>query len=99
MDTAHAPVPESRDELVEQLRKYLSSITSTELGPDDDYFTLGLVSSLRALEIVTYIEGSHDVVVEVEDLDLDNFRTAARVAGFIRRKRGEQLRATDGASP
>ncbi|MDV7240654.1 MULTISPECIES: acyl carrier protein [Rhodococcus] len=99
MDTAHAPVPEPSDGLVEQLRQYLSSITSTDLGPDDDYFTLGLVSSLRALEIVTYIEGSHDVVVEVEDLDLDNFRTAARVAEFIRRKRGEQVRATDGAAP
>ncbi|AWK71375.1 hypothetical protein CBI38_07060 [Rhodococcus oxybenzonivorans] len=99
MDTAHASVPEPSDGLVEQLRQYLSSITSTDLGPDDDYFTLGLVSSLRALEIVTYIEGSHDVVVEVEDLDLDNFRTAARVAEFIRRKRGEQVRATDGASP
>ncbi|MCQ4120734.1 acyl carrier protein [Rhodococcus tibetensis] len=99
METAHTPVPESPDGLVEQLRQYLSSITSTDLGPDDDYFTLGLVSSLRALEIVTYIEGSHDVVVEVEDLDLDNFRTVARVAEFIRRKRGEQVRATDGASP
>lgn len=89
-------MPESSDGLIEQLRQYLSSITSTELGPDDDYFTLGLVSSLRALEIVTYIEGTHGVVVDVEDLDLDNFRTAARVAGFIRRKRSEKSPVSDG---
>lgn len=89
-------MPGSRDGLIEQLRQYLSSITSTDLGPDDDYFTLGLVSSLRALEIVTYIEGTHGVVVEVEDLDLDNFRTVARVAEFIRRKRGEKSPVPDG---
>ncbi len=89
-------MPGFHDGLIEQLRQYLSSITSTDLGPDDDYFTLGLVSSLRALEIVTYIEGTHGVVVEVEDLDLDNFRTAARVAGFIRRKRGEKSPAPEG---
>ncbi|MFZ2174794.1 MAG: acyl carrier protein [Rhodococcus sp. (in: high G+C Gram-positive bacteria)] len=98
MDTEDGPVPESFDDLAEELRRYLSTLTSTELGPDDDYFTLGLVSSLRALEIVTYIEGKHGVEVEVEDLDLDNFRTARRVAEFIHRKRADQARADEVAS-
>ncbi|NLE77985.1 MAG: acyl carrier protein [Rhodococcus sp.] len=89
MDLGDTSETASDDELVEQLRQHLSTITSTRLGPDDDYFDLGLVSSLRALEIVTYIEGAHHVEVGVEDLDLDNFRTASRIAGFIRRKRGE----------
>ena len=74
------------DELVERLRQHFSAMTSTDLGPDDDFFALGLVSSLRALEIVVYIERTFGVTIDVEDLALDNFRTAAAAAAFVSRK-------------
>ncbi|MFE2939977.1 acyl carrier protein [Streptomyces sp. NPDC059255] len=89
-DISDVAAPGRNDEFVVELRKYFSSLTDTELGPDDDYFALGLVASLQALQIVTYVERTYEITVEVEDLDLDNFRTAARVAGFVRRKRGER---------
>lgn len=76
----------SRDEIVAQLCGYLGSITATEISPDDDYFALGLVNSLRALEIVAYVEQTFRVTVEVDDLDLNNFRTATRIAEFVRGK-------------
>ncbi|MFC9430545.1 acyl carrier protein [Streptomyces sp. NPDC056987] len=95
-DISDVAAPGRNDELVDELRKYFSSLTGTELGPDDDYFALGLVASLQALQIVTYVERTYGITVEVEDLDLDNFRTAARVAGFVRLKGGE--RAGGGAS-
>ncbi|MEV7871680.1 acyl carrier protein [Streptomyces sp. NPDC088124] len=89
-DISEVAAPGRNDELVVELRTYFSSLTDTELGPDDDYFALGLVASLQALQIVTYVERTYGITVEVEDLDLDNFRTAARVSGFVRRKRGER---------
>lgn len=75
-------------ELVEQLRAYFSAMTATPLRPDDDIFELGLVNSLRALEIVAHIERTFALEVDVDDLELDNFRTAARVAAFVTKKRG-----------
>lgn len=74
-------------ELVEQLRVYFSALTATPLRPDDDIFELGLVNSLRALEIVAHVEQTFDLEVDVDDLELDNFRTAARVAAFVTKKR------------
>ncbi|WP_194835065.1 acyl carrier protein [Nocardia sp. XZ_19_369] len=74
------------DELTERLRQYLSTMTSTKLAPDDDFFGLGLINSLRALEIVTYIERTFDLEIGTEDLDLDNFRSAARIAAFVTSK-------------
>lgn len=55
---------------------------------DEDIFATGFVNSLFALELVTFIEGSFQITVESEDLDLENFRTVARMAEFVARKVG-----------
>ncbi|WP_103349319.1 acyl carrier protein [Amycolatopsis sp. CA-128772] len=61
-------------------------------GPDEDYFALGLVNSLLALELVAHVERRYGIDVDVADLDLDNFRTMNRVAGFVLRKRSAGIR-------
>ncbi|WP_280417101.1 acyl carrier protein [Nocardia carnea] len=75
-------------DLVERLVRYFGVVTDTRLGPDDDYFGMGLVNSLRALEIVAYLERTFDIEIDIDDLDLDNFRTARRTATFVTRKCG-----------
>ncbi|MBF6348195.1 MULTISPECIES: acyl carrier protein [Nocardia] len=75
-------------DLVERLVRYLGVVTDTRLGADDDYFGMGLVNSLRALEIVAYLERTFDIEIDIDDLDLDNFRTARRTAVFVTRKCG-----------
>ncbi|QLY28170.1 acyl carrier protein [Nocardia huaxiensis] len=77
-----------RAELTKELLTYFGSMAEIELSPDDDIFALGLVNSLRALEIVVHIENTYGIAVEVDDLELDNFRSAARAAAFVERKRG-----------
>jgi acyl carrier protein len=78
----------ARDELVDQVLQYLNTLLrSGELAADDDCFASGLVNSLQALEIVTYVERTFGVSVEVGDLELDNFRSAAGIATFVRHKR------------
>jgi methoxymalonate biosynthesis acyl carrier protein len=56
-------------------------------GPDEDYFARGLVNSLMALELVTFVEQRFGICVEVADLDLDNFRTMRKIARFVLRKK------------
>jgi len=76
-------------DVVADLREFFDQVTAGNTpGPDEDYFALGLVNSLLALELVSYVEQRYRVTVEVEDLDLDNFRTMNRIASFVRKKTG-----------
>ena len=70
------------------LTEFLSTEAGRSLGPDDDYFALGLVNSLFALELVTFVEHRFGLVVEVEDLELDHFRTIGRLTDFVLAKTG-----------
>ncbi|MCG7526556.1 acyl carrier protein [Streptomyces sp. OfavH-34-F] len=79
-------------ETTEEIIRFLTEALRRDVGPDDDYFALGLVDSLFALELVTYVEDRFSLTVEVEDLDLDSFRTARRLTAFVHAK-------TDGAEP
>lgn len=87
---AHSLHDVVQDDLIVELQKHLESLTASPIEPDDDFFERGLINSLRALEIVVHVEQVYGVSVEVEDLDLDNFRTVSRIAAYVRRKRGEQ---------
>ncbi|MEV6101756.1 acyl carrier protein [Nocardia sp. NPDC051981] len=75
-------------ELTQELLAYFGSMAEIELAPEDDIFALGLVNSLRALEIVVHVESTYGISVDVDDLELDNFRSAARAAAFVVRKLG-----------
>ncbi|MFI9508184.1 acyl carrier protein [Nocardia sp. NPDC052566] len=74
------------DELAERLRGHLSMLAAQEVGVEDDVFELGLINSLRALEIVLHLEQAYGIEITVEDLDLANFRSAARLARFVEGK-------------
>lgn len=50
------------DGIVEELRTLFSRATAGNVpAPDEDYFALGLVSSLMALELVTFVERRFDI--------------------------------------
>ena len=73
-------------DMTEVLLEFVSAAVRQPVAADDDYFDLGLADSLFALELVTFVEHRFGITVEVEDLDLDNFRTARRLSGFIAAK-------------
>ncbi|MFD0418681.1 MULTISPECIES: acyl carrier protein [Streptomyces] len=91
---AHSLHDAVHDDLIVELKNHLESLTASPIEPDDDFFERGLINSLRALEIVVHVEQAYGVSVEVEDLDLDNFRTVRRIAEYVRRKRGERSSPT-----
>ncbi|MFH9044657.1 acyl carrier protein [Streptomyces sp. NPDC017966] len=74
------------DKATADLLAFLATALGTEVGSDDDYFATGLANSLFALELVTFVEHRFRLTVEVEDLHLDHFRTAARVLAFVHDK-------------
>ncbi len=76
------------EEVTRQVTEFLTAALRKPVQPDDDYFALGLADSLFALELVTFVESRFSLTVEVEDLDLDSFRTANRITRFVLRKTG-----------
>lgn len=74
------------EQITEQITDFLTAALRRPVEPDDDYFAQGLADSLFALELVTFVESRFDLAVEVEDLDLDSFRTAHRITQFVLRK-------------
>ena len=55
-------------------------------SPDTDLVETGLLDSLRFVELLAHLEETFDLTVSVDDLDVEHFRTTARIAEFIARR-------------
>jgi methoxymalonate biosynthesis acyl carrier protein len=71
----------------ESIRHFVTrSINFPELGDDDDLFESGLVNSLFAIQLMTFIEKTFGVEVEADDLDIKNFRSLNAATDFVLKK-------------
>jgi acyl carrier protein len=73
------------------IRDYImENVTLTELEDDLDIFGSGIVNSLFAIELMTFIEKSFDIKVTMDDLDMDNFKTVNAASQFVLQKKEAQ---------
>jgi methoxymalonate biosynthesis acyl carrier protein len=79
-----------RSAVARELRNFIVPALGAEVGPDEDYFARGMLTSLFAIELVAFVERRFDLTVEVEDLDLDHFRTISRLTDFVLAKTAER---------
>lgn len=56
------------------------------LADSDDYFALGYVNSLFAVQLVTFIERDFSLTLQPGDMNFDNFRTLNGLIHFITTK-------------
>ena len=71
----------------ETIRAFISqSVNLTGLGDEDDLFESGIVNSLFAVQLTTFVEGRFGIEVGMDDLEIDNFRSIAATAAFVERK-------------
>jgi methoxymalonate biosynthesis acyl carrier protein len=74
-------------EIRERIRAFIGDyLPATELADDDDLFGDGLVNSLFAMQLVLFLEEEFAFEVTNDDLELDNFRSIAAMAGFVAQK-------------
>ncbi|MFJ5049833.1 phosphopantetheine-binding protein [Streptomyces sp. NPDC088719] len=57
-----------------------------DLKDDDDIFELGFVSSMFAMQLVSFVEHEFGITVENEDLELEYFRSISALDAFVTRK-------------
>ncbi|MFG1780487.1 acyl carrier protein [Micromonospora sp. NPDC049051] len=72
-----------RATVARELHDFIAPALSGPIGPDEDYFALGLLNSLFAIELVVFVEERFGLEVEVADLDLGHFRTISRLTDFV----------------
>jgi methoxymalonate biosynthesis acyl carrier protein len=83
----------------EAVREFiLSSIRVPDLGDDDNLFESGIVNSLFAVQLMTFIERTFGIDVVTEDLDVENFKSLNATTAFVMRKYGGNGRC-DPAGP
>jgi acyl carrier protein len=76
------------DGVRDALRGFLAQfMPGRQLADGEDIFESGFVTSLVAVELVTFVEGQLGVALADDDLVLDNFRSIDAVAGLVARRR------------
>ena len=68
----------------------LSSINIANLNHDDNLFEFGIVNSLFAVQLVTFLEKTFAIEIGTDDLDIENFKSLNATAAFVMRKNGWQ---------
>jgi D-alanine--poly(phosphoribitol) ligase subunit 2 len=63
-----------------------------------DLFETGVLDSLAFVELLLHLECEFGVTVPVDDLEIDNFRSIARVADFVLSRTAQPRRSGADAS-
>jgi len=72
-----------------KIKDFLSTyLRNHDPGDDQDIFALGLVNSLFAMQLVSFVEKEFGITVEPEDLEIENFNTINAIAALVERKAG-----------
>ncbi len=70
-----------------KIRAFLAGFFhSADLQDEQDFFALGFVNSLFAMQLVLFVEKEFGIAVENEDLNIDNFKSIAAIARLVERK-------------
>jgi methoxymalonate biosynthesis acyl carrier protein len=67
-----------------------SSINIANLKDDDDLFESGIVNSLFAVQLMTFLERTFALEIGMDDLDIENFKSLNATTAFVMRKKGRQ---------
>lgn len=71
----------------ETVRGFISSsIAIAQFDDDDNLFERGIVNSLFAVQLMTFVEKAFALDVGVDDLDIENFKSVNATTAFVARK-------------
>ena len=71
-------------------RFILSSISIPNWDDDDNLFESGIVNSLFAVQLMTFLEQTFAIEVAMDDLDMENFKSLNATTAFVLQKNGRR---------
>jgi methoxymalonate biosynthesis acyl carrier protein len=70
--------------LYDQIATFFSErLNLTILSPTEDLFETGILDSMAFVDLVMHLEQQFDVRISADELEPDNFRSVAKIAGFV----------------
>lgn len=70
-----------------QIKAFIvSAVNVPDLADDDNLFESGIVNSLFAVQLMTFIERRFAIEVGTDDLDIENFKSLNAAAAFVATK-------------
>lgn len=77
-----------QNEIRETIRNFiLGSISLADLDDDANLFESGIVNSLFAVQLMTFLEKTFAIEVGMDDLDIENFKSLNATAAFVQNKK------------
>jgi acyl carrier protein len=71
-------------EIKGQIKAFIASaVNVTNLADDDNLFESGIVNSLFAVQLMTFIERRFAIEVGADDLDIENFKSLNAATAFV----------------
>lgn len=71
----------------EKIRKFLGKFFDESSVQDgDNIFEKGLVNSLFAMQLVTFIEKEFDISILNQELDIENFKSINAICSLVQSK-------------
>ena len=81
----------SENGIKESVKRFISSsINNTQFDDDDNLFESGIINSLFAVQLMTFIEKAFAIEVVMDDLDIENFKSLNATTAFVMRKNGRK---------
>lgn len=72
--------------LTDYIMNELAVGRSTQIQPDDDLFSSGILDSLGVLQLVLFIEEQFGIEVPDEDVVFENFQSVSTIAEYLKTK-------------
>lgn len=74
-----------------KVKDFLNRFFTNEISDDDNFFELGFVNSLFAMQLVMFLEKEFSLSISNEELDFSNFSSINAICRFLNRKGGGNL--------
>jgi len=68
----------------------VTSVNIANLDHENNLFESGVVNSLFAVQLVTFLEKTFAIEIGMDDLDIENFKSLNATTAFVMRKNGWQ---------
>ena len=75
------------NDVKETIRSFINNAVNIDgVGDDENLFASGLINSLFAVQLTTFIERKFSIEIGMDDLDIENFKSINATAAFVARK-------------
>lgn len=70
----------------QQIRGFIKRfIGEYDLKDDEDIFSIGMISSLFAMQLIMFIEQEFSLQVDINDMEISNFNTVNAISKYVER--------------